>query len=77
MFGGDAEGVSDASAARRGGAGENRKASAEGLRACEGNKRGICVWASGKRRFPEPSDKTGARSEAEGGGLGGERSKTR
>ena len=43
-------------------------------KACEyarENKRGICVWVYGKRGFPVPADKTGARSEAEGEGLGG------
>ncbi len=43
MFGGDAEGVSDASAARQGGAGENRKATADGLRACEGKQAWLLV----------------------------------
>ncbi|GEM_PF-2744879 len=38
MFVGDAFGVSDASAARQGGTGQNSKATAEGLRVCEGKQ---------------------------------------
>ncbi len=43
----------------------------KGLRACEGKQAWPLPWASGKRWFSEPAEKTGARSEAEGGGLGG------
>ncbi len=55
MFGGDAEGVSDASAARQGGTGENRKATADGLRACEGKQAWLLVMEhQGSADFPSP-----------------------